>query len=122
AGAAPVPAEARPCSSASSCFSLPEVSVFGTPCTRIHTPGHERANRSRYGRGMELHGILYSVADGVARIVLARPEASNSFDLATASALAAAVAEAGRDETVRSVLITGDGARFCAGGDMPWAT
>lgn len=70
---------------------------------------------------MELDGIRYSVADGVARIALARPEASNSFDLATASSLATAVAEAGRDETVRSVLITGDGARFCAGGDLPWA-
>lgn len=70
---------------------------------------------------MELDGLRYSVSDGVARIALARPDASNSFDLATASALATAVAEAGRDASVRSVLITGDGARFCAGGDLPWA-
>ncbi len=63
-------------------------------------------------------GIRYSVAGGVATIALARPEASNSFDLPTARSFGAAVDRAGADPATNVVLLTGDGARFCAGGDV----
>jgi 2-(1,2-epoxy-1,2-dihydrophenyl)acetyl-CoA isomerase len=63
-------------------------------------------------------GIRYSVADGVARITLARPEVSNSVDLPTAQSIGAAVQVAGADDSVRAVLVDADGARFCAGGDV----
>jgi 2-(1,2-epoxy-1,2-dihydrophenyl)acetyl-CoA isomerase len=64
------------------------------------------------------NGIRYTVDDGVARIALARPDVSNAVDLATATAFGAAVDRAGEDPEVRVVLVTGDGARFCAGGDV----
>lgn len=62
--------------------------------------------------------VRYSVTDGVAHIALARPERSNSFDLPTAQSFGAAVDRAGADPEVRVVLLTGDGPRFCAGGDV----
>ena len=70
---------------------------------------------------MSSEPIRYLAADAVAHIALSRPEASNSFDLATAKALRAAVAKADADASVRAILLTGDGPRFCAGGDLPWA-
>lgn len=62
--------------------------------------------------------VHYAVADGVARITLARPEVSNSVDLPTAAALGEAVDAAAADDAVRVVLLAGEGARFCAGGDV----
>jgi 2-(1,2-epoxy-1,2-dihydrophenyl)acetyl-CoA isomerase len=62
--------------------------------------------------------VEYAVSDGVAQIGLNRPAAANAFDLDTARALAAVVERAAEDATVRSVLMTGAGPRFCAGGDV----
>lgn len=62
--------------------------------------------------------VRYAVSDGVARIALARPDKSNSFDLPTARAFGAAVDQAAADPAVTAVLLTGDGPRFCAGGDV----
>lgn len=62
--------------------------------------------------------VTYGVADGVARIELDRPAASNAVDLDTALALGKAVDAAAADDAVRAVLLTGAGKRFCAGGDV----
>lgn len=62
--------------------------------------------------------ITYAVSDGVARVELNRPEASNAIDLSTAGRLGDVVDEIGADESVRAVVLTGAGARFCAGGDV----
>ncbi len=62
--------------------------------------------------------ILYLVQDGVARITLNRPEVLNSFNLAMAGALQAALADAAADPMVRAVHITGAGRGFCAGQDL----
>lgn len=62
--------------------------------------------------------VQYAVADGVARITLARPDVSNAVDLPTAAALGEAVDAAAADDSVRVVLVTGAGPRFCAGGDV----
>ncbi|KUP97791.1 enoyl-CoA hydratase/isomerase family protein [Thermobifida cellulosilytica] len=64
-----------------------------------------------------MSGVRCAVDGGVARITLARPEASNSVDMATARAFGEAVDQA-RDPSVRAVLVTGEGPRFCAGGDV----
>jgi 2-(1,2-epoxy-1,2-dihydrophenyl)acetyl-CoA isomerase len=61
--------------------------------------------------------VRHSVADGVARIVLDRPEASNALDLAAAVGLHDAV-DAARDDAVRCVVVAGSGPRFCVGGDL----
>jgi 2-(1,2-epoxy-1,2-dihydrophenyl)acetyl-CoA isomerase len=57
-------------------------------------------------------------ADGLARLTLHRPDAANAIDLATAEALEDAASALRDDHTVRAVLLTGAGARFCAGGDV----
>ena len=51
-------------------------------------------------------------------IRLNRPEVSNALDLAAARALATTLEQAATNEEVRAVLVTGEGRRFCAGGDV----
>ena len=62
--------------------------------------------------------IRFEVADGVAHIELHRPDALNAWTTAMADELADAVARAGGDDTVRSVLVSGAGRAFCAGADV----
>lgn len=62
--------------------------------------------------------VEYRIAGAVAHIRLNRPEAANAFDLETAREFAAVVAQAGADDGVLTVLISGAGPRFCAGGDV----
>ena len=66
---------------------------------------------------MSVCGVRFETDAAVGRITLDRPEASNSFDLPAARAFGSAVAAADIDE-VRAVLLTGEGKRFCAGGDV----
>jgi 2-(1,2-epoxy-1,2-dihydrophenyl)acetyl-CoA isomerase len=61
--------------------------------------------------------LTVTVTSGVAHLRLRRPDAANAIDLDTARAFTAAVSRT-RETDVRSVLVTGDGARFCAGGDV----
>lgn len=62
--------------------------------------------------------VTYAVDDGVAHLELNRPDSANALDLPLARALRARVQEVATDDAVRAVLITGSGARFCAGGDV----
>jgi methylglutaconyl-CoA hydratase len=62
--------------------------------------------------------IEYSVADGVARITLNRPEKRNALSPELIAALHAKLDESGRDVSVRVVLITGAGQDFCSGADL----
>jgi 2-(1,2-epoxy-1,2-dihydrophenyl)acetyl-CoA isomerase len=57
-------------------------------------------------------------ADGVARLTLNRPDAANAINLDLARALASKAAELEAARSVRSVLFTGRGDRFCGGGDV----
>lgn len=62
--------------------------------------------------------VLYDVADGVATITLNRPQAMNSLDVASKVKLRDAVTGAAADETVRCVVLTGNGRAFCVGQDL----
>lgn len=62
--------------------------------------------------------ILYSVKNGVAHIVLNRPEKYNSFNLEMALALQKRLDEAEQDSAVRCILLSGSGKAFCAGQDL----
>jgi 2-(1,2-epoxy-1,2-dihydrophenyl)acetyl-CoA isomerase len=57
-------------------------------------------------------------ADGVAHVRLNRPEAANAMNLDFLKALHRVLLSCAADERVRSVLITGEGRNFCAGGDV----
>jgi len=56
--------------------------------------------------------------EGVATIILNRPEKMNALDLESVRELLRAIEEIGADETVRVVVLTGEGRAFCAGGDL----
>lgn len=60
--------------------------------------------------------VLTETDGEVWRITLDRPEAGNALDPATARQLAAAFRE--RPEATRTVLLLGNGERFCVGGDV----
>lgn len=62
-------------------------------------------------------GVRFERHGDVGWIVLERPEASNAMDLRAAYAFGAAVSAASSAE-IRTVLLTGEGERFCGGGDL----
>ncbi|HWF22981.1 MAG TPA: enoyl-CoA hydratase-related protein [Acidimicrobiales bacterium] len=57
-------------------------------------------------------------ADGVRLIAFNRPEARNAFNVAMYRAVADALEEAGGDDTVHAVVLTGRGSAFSAGQDL----
>jgi 2-(1,2-epoxy-1,2-dihydrophenyl)acetyl-CoA isomerase len=62
--------------------------------------------------------VIVKRHDGVFEIMLNRPEILNAVNRKTIADLAAAVGEAGADDTARTVLLRGAGTHFCAGGDI----
>lgn len=67
---------------------------------------------------MEFADIGYAVAEGVATIMLRRPELMNAARVQTHQELIAALDLADRDPAVRVVIVTGEGRAFCAGTDL----
>ncbi len=59
-------------------------------------------------------------ARGVATLSLVRPAKRNALDRATIDALTEAAGALGADPAVRAVVLAGEGAAFCAGGDLEW--
>jgi methylglutaconyl-CoA hydratase len=57
---------------------------------------------------------------GVRRITLNRPQVHNAFDDAMIAELTATLDTAGKDDGVRAVLLSGEGASFSAGADLNW--
>ncbi len=57
-------------------------------------------------------------ADGVAHLRLNRPESANGMNVELLRALHEAILRVHGDGRVRSVLLTGEGKNFCAGGDV----
>ncbi|HYC49569.1 MAG TPA: enoyl-CoA hydratase-related protein [Gemmatimonadaceae bacterium] len=71
---------------------------------------------------MEYDFVRYSVDQGVATIMLSRPDVLNSFNRRMAQEVQKALAAASADGSVRAVLLTGNGRGFCAGQDLAEAT
>jgi len=62
--------------------------------------------------------IDLEVRDGVAHLTLNRPDAANGINLQLAQDFMDATLAIAADPSARVVLLTGAGARFCAGGDV----
>ncbi len=68
---------------------------------------------------MTAHHIKYDVdSDGIATITIDRAEKRNAMTYAMLGAFIDKVAEAGADDKVRVVIVTGSGGSFCAGTDL----
>jgi 2-(1,2-epoxy-1,2-dihydrophenyl)acetyl-CoA isomerase len=63
-------------------------------------------------------GLRVDRRDGVLELVLDRPDRRNAVDDDMVAGLIDTVDGAGRDESVRVVLIRGEGEHFCAGADL----
>ncbi len=65
---------------------------------------------------MTAHHIRYEVdSDGIATLTIDRAEKRNAMTYAMLGAFTERVAEAGKDERVRVLIVTGSGGAFCAG-------
>ena len=62
--------------------------------------------------------VRFTVENGVAWIRLNRPDRRNALNPEMRTALAEAVRQAGRAPEARVVVVTGEGAAFCAGADI----
>jgi enoyl-CoA hydratase len=68
---------------------------------------------------MTAHHIRYEVdADGIATLTIDRPEKRNAMTYAMLAAFTERVNEAGADDRVRVLIVTGSGGAFCAGTDL----
>jgi enoyl-CoA hydratase/carnithine racemase len=66
--------------------------------------------------------IVVRHADGVARITLNNPQRRNAIGPRMVNELLYAIDDALADEAVRSIVLTGEGKAFCAGGDFAQMT
>ncbi|MER2533787.1 MAG: enoyl-CoA hydratase-related protein [Rhizobiaceae bacterium] len=62
--------------------------------------------------------LRYDVSEGIATIVLDRPQRLNAFTVAMGEEIRAALDLADGDDAVRAVIVTGEGRAFCAGMDL----
>jgi len=62
--------------------------------------------------------VELSVEDSVAIVRLNRPDVRNAINDEMRAQFVAALDRAGNDETVRAVVLTGNGKSFCSGGDV----
>ena len=67
---------------------------------------------------MSYQTLQVSISDGVAKIVLNRPEVLNALNNQLLDELNRALSDLGSDDKVRCLVITGAGRAFCAGADL----
>src|SRR3981189_2863560 len=62
--------------------------------------------------------LLESVHDGIAVLVMNRPDRLNALNNELATTLHGSLRRIAEDESIRVVVLTGAGRAFCAGGDL----
>jgi len=68
---------------------------------------------------MQFQDIIYEKKDGIAKIIINRPQVRNAFRTLTVDELIAALQDAWWDNSIGVVILTGAGDKaFCAGGDQ----
>ena len=66
----------------------------------------------------EAEPVLYTQKDGIAEITLNRPDALNAMTDGLMSGISEAIETVVKDQSVRVVILTGEGRGFCAGADL----
>ncbi len=64
--------------------------------------------------------LTVEVRNAVAMVALSRPDVHNAFDETLIDELTRALAALDADDSVRAVILLGEGRSFCAGGDLNW--
>ena len=67
---------------------------------------------------MAYQTIKYDVEDGILTLTLSRPERLNAFTGEMMNEMIDAFDRADNDDSVRAIIVTGDGRAFCAGADL----
>jgi 2-(1,2-epoxy-1,2-dihydrophenyl)acetyl-CoA isomerase len=67
------------------------------------------------------NSVVVSTNNGVASVMLNRPDAFNALDLEMGQAMARNLVALASDPRIRGIVISGSGKAFCAGGDLKWA-
>ena len=67
---------------------------------------------------MQYANIILETADRVATIRLNRPDALNALNLELLAEFSHAVKAVAEDESVKALVIRGEGRAFCAGADL----
>lgn len=67
---------------------------------------------------MSYETLILTKENGIATITLNRPDVLNALNTRASDELGMAVEEAGKDASVKVLVITGAGRGFCAGGDV----
>jgi len=78
------------------------------------------AEENGYFRRMEFTGIRYDTKARRATITLNRPEKRNALDDRMIRELTAAFVAAGKDQSVKTVVLDANGPAFCAGADLEY--
>src|SRR6516162_2818190 len=101
---------------------------------RLSVAGHYRGEGRKSGRRLdaafihliafaddaELQTIEYSVTDAVATVCLNRPDARNAIDMRVAEETLAVARRIATDDSIRAVLICGNGPALTVGGDIDY--
>ncbi len=64
--------------------------------------------------------VLTQKHEGILELMLNRPEAYNALNLDMMEMLGETLASAAADDSIKGVLLTGNGKAFCSGGDLKW--
>ena len=67
---------------------------------------------------MKFETILYEIENKILTITLNRPEKLNAFTGQMMDDLIKAFDQAGKDDAIRVIVVTGAGRGFCAGADL----
>jgi 2-(1,2-epoxy-1,2-dihydrophenyl)acetyl-CoA isomerase len=72
------------------------------------------------GKSDELHTIEYTVTDSVATVCLNRPDVRNAIDMQLAEETLTVARRIATDDSIRAVLICGNGPALTVGGDIDY--
>ena len=78
----------------------------------------KRKSSGKGDRYLMYETIILQKEEGVATITLNRPDKLNAWNEQLMSEFTGAIDEISNDDAVRSVIVTGAGRAFCAGGDL----
>ncbi len=99
--------------------AAPDGSSLPSVTTAPDVPTHDSPGRIPVSEGgPDPERVTVTVTDGVAEVVLSRPEKMNALDGRMFASLVAAGDQVAADASVRAVVLRGEGRSFCAGLDL----